>query len=317
MVNLDAYEVPEPGDFDNRALTHRHIDVRPLASALGADVHGVDLGNPDDEVLDELQGALFHHGVLAVREQSLTLEHLEALTLRFGDFGVDAYTAGMPGHEHVQRVVKEADERLPMVFGGAWHTDSAFLERPPAISLLYGVDVPPVGGDTWFASTQLAWRFLSEAFQQVISGLRVHMSARNVLAAIAPAADNTRDGVAEGRGNERRMSAVSGDYDIERQMIEGRFHPLVRTHPQTGRKGLYVDQTYAVGIEGMKPAESAALIGFLVQHIIQPVFTARVRWAPGTLLLWDNRMTIHHAFNDYDGHRREMYRTIVAGEVPE
>jgi alpha-ketoglutarate-dependent taurine dioxygenase len=308
MVNINAYEVPEPGVFDNGPVPGATLPFKPLASALGAELEGVDLRHLDDESFKELEAALFHHQVLCIRDQTLTLDDQERLTLRFGLFGVDAYTAGIEGHENVQRVVKEADERAPMVFGGAWHTDSAFLSQPPAISMLYGTDVPPVGGDTWFASTTLAYQFLSETMRHVVDSLRVHMSARNVLAAIKPP---------EAVQGAPRMTAVSGDYGIEEEMVRGSCHPLVRTHPITGKRGLYVDQTYAVGIEGMKPAESAALIGFLVGHITQPVFTARVRWAPGTVLMWDNRTTIHHAFNDYDGHRREMYRTIVAGEVPQ
>lgn len=254
-----------------------------------------------------MERGFFHHQVVALRAQQMNLDDLQRFTRRFGEFGVDAYTAGLRGHENVQRVVKEADERAPMVFGGAWHTDSAFLPRPPAISILYGKDVPPVGGDTWFASTALAYKFLSDIMKQVLGPLEVHMSARNVLAAIKPPA-STQEGP--------RMTAVSGDYDIEAQMMRGANHPLVRTHPHTGAKGLYVDNTYAVAIAGMKPVESSALINFLLAHITQPIFTARIRWAPGTILLWDNRTTFHHAFNDYDGHRRKMYRTIVAGEIP-
>lgn len=304
-INIDAYEVPRPGDFDNHAANYQAIEVRPIASALGAEILGVDASNISDQAAADLASALYRHKVVFLRGQRLTHRDQENLTLRFGPFGVDAYTPGMPGHENVQRVVKEANERVAMVFGGAWHTDSAFLSRPPAISMLYCVDAPPYGGDTWFANTVLAHQFLSPTMQAMIAPLKVHMSARNVLA-----------GIQNKTSREDSMNAVAETLDHEQMMIRGSFHPLVRRHPETGEQALYVDQTYSVGIEGMHHNEASSMIDFLVQHATQPVFTCRIHWEPDMLMLWDNRATLHHAFNDYDGYRREMFRTIVEGETP-
>ena len=304
-VNLDAYEVPSPGHFDNHALRYQHITTKPIASALGAEVLDLDLALLTDETFAELARALYHHKVVFLRDQHISHADQENLTRRFGPFGVDAYTPGIPGHDNVQRVVKEADEKVAMVFGGTWHTDSAFLERPPAISILYAVDAPPYGGDTWFANTALAYNFLSPTMQAMIDPLQVHMSARNVVA-----------GIKNKSRSEDSMNAVSEQLDHEQMMIRGNFHPLIRRHPETGAHTLYVDQTYSVGIQGMSKKESTALISFLVEHATQPVFTCRIRWEPNTVLLWDNRATVHHAFNDYDGFRREMFRTIVEGEKP-
>ena len=303
-VDLDKYEQPFSGQFDNGPKAYRHIDAVPIASALGAEVRNLDVATLTDAAFAEIADALYRHKVLCIRDQSLSLADQEIFTQRFGEFGVDAYTAGLPGHEHVQRVVKEADERMPMVFGGAWHTDSAFLECPPSISMLYCVDAPPYGGDTWWANCALAYDYLSETMAHMITPLKVHMSARNVIA-----------GVQTDGGNDA-MNAVADELDHEQMMIQGNLHPLVRRHPETGRRSLYVDQTYSVGIDGMHPREAQALISFLLEHLTQPVFTCRMRWQKGSLMLWDNRSTVHHAFNDYDGYRREMYRTIVKGERP-
>lgn len=304
-VDLDKYEQPFSGQFDNGPREYRHIRAVPVASALGAEVRGIDVATLDDDAFGELADALYHHKVLCIREQTLSLEDQERFTQRFGAFGVDAYTTGLPGHEHVQRVVKEADERVPMVFGGAWHTDSAFLECPPSISMLYCVDAPPYGGDTWWANCALAHDYLSETMRHMITPLKVRMSAKNVVAAVS------RD------DDEGAMTAVADELAHEQMMVAGNLHPLVRRHPETGRRSLYVDQTYSVGIDGLTKREAQALIGFLLEHITQPVFTCRMRWEIGSLMLWDNRSTVHHAFNDYDGYRREMYRTIVAGERPQ
>jgi alpha-ketoglutarate-dependent taurine dioxygenase len=305
VVNIDAYEVPAPGNFHNHAGNYQTLEVRPIASALGAEINGVDASAVSDEQATELAAALYRHKVIFLREQQLSHSDQENLTLRFGPFGVDAYTPGLPEHENVQRVVKEADDRVAMVFGGAWHTDSAFLECPPAISMLYCVDAPPYGGDTWFANTVLAHGFLSATMQQMLRPLKVHMSARNVLA-----------GIQNKNRPEDSMNAVADALEHQQMMVRGSFHPLVRRHPETGEQSLYVDQTYSVGIEGMHHHEAAALINFLVQHATQPAFTCRIRWEPDMLVMWDNRSTVHHAFNDYDGFRREMFRTIVEGEQP-
>lgn len=300
------------GKFDNRAKTYQRITVVPLASAMGAEVQGADLGALDDPTFAEIEDALWRHKMIYFRDQAISHGDQEALTLRFGDFGTDAYTAGTPDHPDVQPVVKEADTRVPLIFGEGWHTDSPFLERPPAISLLFGADVPPFGGDTVWANTELAYDYLSDTMKRVVAPLKVHMSASGVLSALAEM--NSYSDTAD----PNRLQIGDIDLDLEQKnMIDGAFHPLVRTHPVTGGKALYVDYTYAKGIQGMTPLEAAALLDFLRAHVTQSAFTCRLRWQKHTLAIWDNRGCLHQAFNDHDGFRREMYRTTVLGEVPE
>jgi taurine dioxygenase len=212
----------------------------------------------------------------------------------------------------VQPLIKEADDRSAHVFGSGWHTDSPFLERPPAITTLRSVQIPPWGGDTMWANAALAWRTLGPATQRMIADLRVRFSMRDVLAS---ARDN-----AELRDNPvGKLVATRSLAELPeglRRKVEGAAHPLVRTHARTGEKSLYIDSSYAIGIEGMRDAEAAPVMKMLTDHLTQPAFTCRLRWEPDMLVLWDNRLCVHQAFNDYEGFRREMYRTTLAGEVP-
>jgi taurine dioxygenase len=294
-----------PSYFDDAANGYTQIKTVPLASAMGAEIRGVDIATITDAQFADVKAALFHYKMIYFRAQDIGLEHQEALTLRFGPFGTDAYTQGMEGHPNVQRLVKEASTVVDRVFGDGWHTDSPFLPRPPAISMLYAGEIPPYGGDTWWCNTELAYDFLSPKMQELLKGLKVHMSAREVLRT-----NITRDAHGNPVVGEMKISM-----DQER-IAAGSFHPLVRTHPDTGRKSLYVDQVYSLGIEGLAPEEARPLLDFLGRHVTREEFSCRLRWAPGTLVIWDNRICVHKAYNDYDGYRREMYRTIVDGEVP-
>ncbi|MBI2993201.1 MAG: TauD/TfdA family dioxygenase [Gammaproteobacteria bacterium] len=300
------------GRFDNHARTYQQIEAVPIAAAMGAEIRGVIIARLDDQQFDEIRDALFHHKMIFFRGQELTRGDQAAFSLRFGPFAEDAYTRGIAEHPDVQPLIREADARDAHIFGSGWHTDSPFLAEPPAISMLYGVDIPPYGGDTIWANAALAYATLSETMQKLIAPLRVHMSMINVVASVM-------DYATPGDTPAGRLAALKGSgalpEDVQRK-IKGAFHPLVRTHPVTGEKSLYCDGSYAVGIEGMAPQEAEALLDFLAAHLTQPAFTCRLRWEPKTLALWDNRLCVHQAFNDYDGHRRELYRTTVAGEVP-
>jgi taurine dioxygenase len=298
--------------FDNRATDNRHIEARPLAAAMGAEIRGVNLAAISNEQFAEVRAALFRHKMIFFRGQTITHGDQEAFSRRFGPFAEDAYTGGVPGHPAVQPVIKEKDQKIGMVFGAGWHTDSAFLLQPPAISMLYGVEVPPYGGDTIWANSALAYATLSETMQRMLAPLKVHMSMANVVATAqkVQAPDDTLLG---------RVAATKSMPQLPDDMarkVKGALHPLVRTHPVTGEKALYCDETYAVGIDGMTDAEVEPLLKFLVTHITQPAFTCRLHWEPGTYVCWDNRLCVHQAFNDYDGFRRELYRTTIAGEVP-
>jgi alpha-ketoglutarate-dependent taurine dioxygenase len=300
------------GKFDNAARAYDHIEAVPLAAAMGAEIRGVDLARLNDEQFAEIEHALFRHKMIYFRSQDITHGDQEAFSLRFGPFAEDAYTKGVPGHANVQPIIKEADAKVAIIFGSGWHTDSPFLPRPPAISMLYGVDIPPYGGDTIWANSALAYAMLSDGMKAIVDPLEVHMSMRSVIAEAQEFV--TPDESVVGRIAATRDASRLPE-DLARKS-EGSYHPLVRTHPRSGEKALYCDRTYTVGIKGLTADEARPILDFLVPHITQPAFTCRLRWEPKTLALWDNRLCVHQAFNDHDGYRREMYRTTVAGEVP-
>ena len=299
------------GKFDNAPAAYDTIEAVPLAAAMGAEIRGADLRDLKDAQFAEIEHALFRHKMIFFRDQDIGHGDQEAFSLRFGPFAEDAYTKGVDGHANVQPLIKEADARASIIFGSGWHTDSPFLPEPPAISMLYGVDIPPYGGDTIWANAALAYANLSAVMQEMIAPLKVHMSMENVVTLAHAVATPDESPIG-------RIAATKGGPPPEElaRKVRGSCHPLVRTHPRTGEKSLYCDRTYAVGIDGMTRDEARPLLDFLVDHVTQPAFTCRLRWAPKTLALWDNRLCVHQAFNDSDGFRRELYRTTVAGEAP-
>ncbi len=300
------------GQFDNHAAANRHIEARPLAAAMGAEICGVDAASLSEAQFEETRAALFRHKMIYLRRQKLSHSDLEAFSLRFGPFAEDAYTQGVPGHRNVHPLIKEADDPSRMVFGSGWHTDSPFLPEPPSITMLYSVEVPPLGGDTTWANAALAYSMLSDTYRRMIDGLKVHFSMRDVLKSAQEAvqvSDSPIGRLAATRDSERLSD------DLLRK-VRGSAHPMVRTHPVTGEKGLYVDPSYGIGIEGMSSEESAPILHFLSEHLTQPAFSCRLRWEAQMLVIWDNRLCVHQAYNDYQGYRREMYRTTVRGDSP-
>jgi taurine dioxygenase len=300
------------GKFDNHARPTRFIEVKPLAAAMGAEICGVSIPDLSGEAFAEVEAALFRHRMIFFRGQHLSHAEHDEFTLRFGPAAEDAYTAGVAGHENVQPVIKEADDQSRMVFGSGWHTDSPFLPKPPAITSLRSIEVPPFGGDTIWANSALAYATLSETYRQMISGLHVRFSMRDVLRTAHEAVELSDTPM--GRLAATRDAAELPEHI--RRKVEGSVHPIVRTHPVTGEKALYLDGTYAIGIEGMSDEEARSILGFLLHFIVQHEFTCRLRWERDMVVVWDNRLCIHQAFNDYQGYRREMYRTTVAGETP-
>jgi alpha-ketoglutarate-dependent taurine dioxygenase len=298
--------------FDNSATPARFITVKPLAAAMGAEISGVDIRSIVERQAAEIRSALFRHKMIYFRNQRLSHAEHEAFSLHFGPFAEDAYTGGAPGHRNVHPLIKEADDKSEMVFGEGWHTDSPFLPRPPSITTLRSVEIPPYGGDTIWCNAALAYRALSETYRTMIDGLRVRFSIRDVLALAQRAAED-RD-TPMGRLGATRNAPQLPEHLVRK--ISGNAHPLVRTHPETGERSLYVDETYSIAIEGMSDVEAAPILKFLREHIAQHAFTCRLRWEPDMLAVWDNRLCIHRAFNDYHGYRRELYRTTILGETP-
>lgn len=288
------------GAFDNSARDYAQIEVLPLASAMGAEVIA-DLRSLSDTAFAELQQALWRHKMIYIRQQDLSHAEHEAFAARFGPFATDAYTQGVPGHRNVQPVIKEAEAQSKGLFGSGWHTDSPFLPEPPSVTILRAVEIPPFGGDTVWANTALAFRMLSPTMQEMLRPLKIRMSA---------AANMHTQKLADGK------EFTFADEEQRATAALGTAHPLVRTHPETGELALYVDEVYADRIEGMSEAESRPLLDFLVRHNTQHAFTCRLRWEPGMVVAWDNRTALHIAANDYNGWRREMYRTTLAGGAP-
>jgi taurine dioxygenase len=300
------------GKFDNHARRYRHIQALPLAAAMGAEITGVDLARLDGAQFAEIEDALFRHKMIYLRGQHIGHAQHHAFSERFGPFAEDAYTNGVPGFPEVQPLIKEADDRSAHVFGSGWHTDSPFLVQPPAITILRSVQTPPYGGDTMWANGALALNMLPDATRSEIEGRQVRFSIRDVLASAQVNAEQRDSPIG-------RLAATSVLAELPaglQRKVQGASHPLIRTHARSDERSLYLDPSYAIGIEGMSDDAAAPLLKMLCDHLTQPAFTCRLRWEPDMVALWDNRLCVHQAFNDYDGFRREMYRTTVAGEKP-
>jgi taurine dioxygenase len=281
---------------------YRIISVDPEPSGFGAQITGLDLSRPlDDEALVEVKAAWARHAVVAFPDQPLSLEALEAFTQQIGPFGEDPFIKPMPGHPNVLELRREPDEKATN-FGAGWHSDWSFQPEPPAATILRSEVVPPVGGDTLFCDCARAYEALSPTMQRMLEGLRaVHSATR---------AYGTKGVFA--RETEARTMEIIVSPEADKSLT----HPLVRTHPVTGRKALYVSPVYTTGIEGLTLAESQAMLGFLFKHMTDEAFVYRHKWKPGMVLMWDNRCTAHFAEGGYDGHLRVMHRTTVAGERP-
>jgi taurine dioxygenase len=284
------------------AQAYRIISVDAQPSGFGAEITGVDLARPlSPEALAEVKAAWAAHAVVAFPDQPLTLDQLEAFTLQIGPFGEDPFIKPMPGRPNVLELRREPNEKATN-FGAGWHSDWSFQAEPPAATILRSEVVPPVGGDTLFCDGARAYEALSPTMQKMLDGLRaVHSATR---------AYGTKGVFA--RETEKRTMEIIVSPEADKSLT----HPLVRTHPVTGRKALYVSPVYTTGIEGLTVAESQAILGFLFKHMTDEAFVYRHRWRPGMVLMWDNRCTAHFAEGGYDGHLRVMHRTTVAGEVP-
>ena len=280
------------------------ITIHPVSPALGAEVAGVDLSRRlGAEEFDAVHRALLDHGVVFLRNQDLEPRDLIGFAGRFGPLNVHPMMKPLDGYPAILEIAKNPEDRNN--FGGSWHTDLSYLERPALASLLYAKEIPPVGGDTLFASMYLAYEALSEGLKGLLSGLRAVHDTRRIY---------TPD--AQGRSEGTIGDAASMRRNRPEDQHEEAVHPVVRTHPETGRKALYVNCNFTSRFEDMTEAESAPLLGFLFAHLPRPEFTCRFRWSEGAVALWDNRCTQHYALNDYHGHRRVMHRISIEGDRP-
>ena len=274
--------------------------IRPLTGLIGAEITGLDMNDLDEVSLAELERAFAKHLVLCVRDQSLSPSDLVNITNRLGGPGDTPYLTGLKEYPDVVPVVKEADENSPHTFGAGWHTDFTFQERPPAKTLLYAVDTPVAGGDTLYANLYAAYDALSEGMKTALKSLNAVHSATKSYGPQATLKNHLEN-----------MTIINDDQEPDTQI-----HPVICMHPVTKRPALWINPTYTIRFENMTQEESLPLLDYLNQLIVNPRFCCRVRWEPGTLTLWDNRCTQHCATSDYQGYRREMWRTTVAGQAP-
>jgi taurine dioxygenase len=284
-------------------MQFQHIEVRPIAGALGAEIRGVDASRPmAAAVVDEVRAALDRYLVVFVGDQAMSLEQLKSFSECFGALTRVPYVGALADHPEIIAVLKEPEERNISTFGGTWHTDFSFLERPPVASILFAEEVPSVGGDTLWANMYAAHDALSPGMQQTLARLNAMHSGHVYGAARPPTDIATSTSIEISRNNPQA--------DVERA------HPVIRVNPRTGGRALYVNPVYTTRFEAMTEEESRGLLEFLYAHCTRPEFTCRFHWTAGSIAVWDNRYSLHMAINDYDGCRRSMYRTSTVGEVP-
>jgi len=281
---------------------YRTITVSPQPTGFGAEIAGVDLRRPlPPEVLTEVKAAWARHAVVAFPDQPLSLDELEAFTLQMGAFGKDPFIKPMPGRPNVLELRREPDEKATN-FGAGWHSDWSFQDQPPAATILRSEVTPPVGGDTLFCDCTRAYEALSPTMRAMLAPLQaIHSAARPY---------GTQGSFAKETAG-RTMQIITS-----KEAEKTHTHPLVRLHPVTGRKALFVSPVYTVGVEGLTGPEADAILGFLFKHMVQEQFIYRHHWRAGMVLMWDNRCTMHLAEGGYDGHLRLMHRTTVAGDTP-
>jgi alpha-ketoglutarate-dependent taurine dioxygenase len=282
-------------------MTYRTISVNKISGALGAEISGVDLSQKlDDGVIGELRRALVENCVIFFRDQNITPDQHLAFGRRFGELQIHDFVEGMEDNQEILEVRKEADELRN--FGGGWHSDVSYLEKPALGSVLYAHEVPAFGGDTMFANQYLAYETLSDGLKETLGQMRAMHSARKSYGLYAT------------RAVEKAKTSMGIRFTEEAHTEVD--HPVVRTHIESGRKCLYVHGGFTTRFQDMTEEESAPLLDYLYRHAVRPEFTCRFRWERGSIAFWDNRCVQHNAINDYNGQRRVMHRVTVEGERP-
>lgn len=271
------------------------LDVRPISGSLGAEICGVNLRSLHDDIVREIRQALLQYLVIFFRKQDLDPASFLAFAAKFGKPVPYPFVKGIDGFPEIIEVLKREHETTN--FGGVWHADTTYLEKPPMGSILLARQIPKFGGDTEFANQYAAYDALSDGMKKTLQTLRgVSTSAK------ADASKTREDRIKD-----------SGTATMEDHITA---HPAVRTHPETGRKALYVNVAHTERFEGWDEVESASLLQYLFKHQIKPEFTCRFRWEKDSIAFWDNRACQHNPINDYHGFRRSMHRITLAGDKP-
>jgi taurine dioxygenase len=280
------------------STAHLGVKISPLTANLGAIVEGVDVGSDlDDATIAAVRAAFVDHHVLFFRDQVLTPERQIEFGRRFGELDMHPFVEGMSSHPEVIEIITDPEDSVN--FGGGWHTDVTFLKEPDLGSILFAVEVPEYGGDTLFADQHAAYEALSDPMKAFLGGLEARHSAGSQYA--------------EGGYSTRSRSMRTKNPERAGEVVE---HPVIRTHPESGRKGIYVNPAFTTRILGLRPAESETLLSFLFAHSVKEEFTCRFRWEPGSLAMWDNRSVQHYALHDYRGRARRMRRVTIKGDRP-
>jgi taurine dioxygenase len=281
-------------------MAYKHIEVRPISGALGAELHGIDLSQPvAPPALKEIKDAFLKYCVIFFRDQRLGPGELVEFAKSFGPIYIDHVLKGLPAQPEILEVLTRPEDEH--VFAEGWHADVTSHERPVLGSILYALEVPPYGGDTLFSNQYLAYEALSPTMQKMLGQLRALHSNEIVYGAKQEDFDIKGDQIAVDMNAARNVKSV---------------HPVVRTHPETKRKSLFVNDHYTTRFEGMSAEESRPILNYLWSHAIRPEFTCRFRWEVGSIAFWDNRCTLHCPVADYHGHRRYMHRVTVQGDRP-
>jgi len=278
-------------------MAEHALDIRPIAGAMGAEIHGVDASRElDDTTVAALRKALLDHLVVFLPNQALTPEQQLRFARRFGEPMIYPFVKGLDGLPEVTPILKKEEDRNN--FGGIWHSDTVYQDEPPMGTMLYALELPPFGGDTLFANQYLAYDSLSDGMKALLAPLKaINISGKGRV-------QKTRTDMMK-----HASAGLKGD-ELES------CHPVIRTHPETGRKALYVNVAHTVRFDGMTEEESAPILEFLFEHQIQPEFTCRFRWSEGAVAFWDNRAAMHYPINDYHGYRRLMHRITLIGDRP-
>ena len=270
---------------------------------LGAEIERIDLSRPvPNAAFDELRRAWLEHHLLVFRDQSLTPAQQAAFCSRFGELATYPFVEATTDHPNVIPIIKDVDQTSN--FGGVWHTDGSYMSSPPMATCLYALEVPRRGGDTLYANTAEAFEALSPALQRLVAP---------IVGVFTPTMVHGRHGPYASVGQRSEAMAKRDNPSLAEQRVH---HPIIRTHPETGRRAIFATIYHCERFQGMTREESLPLLGYLHEHATRDAFTQRLRWRPGTLALWDNRCLFHYALNDYQGERRHMRRVTVEGERP-
>ncbi len=273
------------------------FDIVHLAPFIGTEITGLDLSKPvAPDALVELRILWLERKVLFFRDQILTPDEQIAFTRQFGEVDKYPFLTGIEGNPLVAPVLKLPEETIN--FGGVWHSDTTYLETPAGGASLYALEIPPVGGDTIFCNMGTAYETLDQDIKDTIDTLKAH---------------NTSSKAAVSKTRVNRV-ADRGDSSAPEEFNS--LHPVVRTHPESGERTLFVNEAHTVRFEGWTEEDSEGLLHRLYMHARKPEFQCRFRWSPGAVVIWDNRSSHHYPINDYHGYRRLLHRVSLKGSVP-